>query len=271
MAFICHGPVALMSAQTEDGAWPFKGYHISVVSTEDENLLESNRLAALIGPIEGKLSMYPDQLLEGAGAIMANSPVAVGAPSWTRDREVITSQNPAGATTAGKILAKAIREQQGLQAPDTPVNGIPFFAFSDLAKMKRKQLTEIYSRGAVDRIPLGDTAAMGLIFTGGSKFNYLSTYAWQGKIFQQTPDGVVLVNKILGDTKVLGTKVDAKVVRSKSLFDGQTAIRLDYSRSESLWARPIIDEIRKIGPDLYLGRVTAFGQDLGFFTLYFVD
>lgn len=275
MAFVCHGPIALLSTEVSnvsEKGWPFKGYRVSVVSTEDEKLLESNVIHPLIGKIAGKLVDYPDALLKSAGAVLATSPVA-GTPSLAKDREVITAQNPAAATAVGKILIRSIEENLGSRTEDSPVQGISNnITLSDLASMDRKQLSALYSRGTAEKIPLGDTVGLGLIFSGHPNINYLSAYAWQGKIFRKSESGdVELVNKIFGYTEAAGYQVDARVKLAPSLFDKNQAIQLDYSYSEVKIARPIVDEIRKIGSNLYLGRVTFTGVDLGFFTLYFVE
>lgn len=270
MAFVCHGPVALLSAGTE-GGWPFTGYRVSVVSTADENLLESNMISWLIGPIEGKMADYPDQALEQAGAVLAVSPVA-GTPSFAKDREVITAQNPAAATAVGKVLVRSIEERRGQRQPDASVEGIASnLTIADLARMKRDELTDLYSRGTAESIPVGDTLGLGLVFTGSAQLNYLSAYVWQGKIFKETENGVVLANKIFGAPRENGYQVDAKVKIANSLFDGKPAVLLDYSSSDVPLARPITDEIRKVGANMYLGRITFWGQDLGFFALYFVE
>lgn len=270
MAFVCHGPVALLSAK-EGTDWPFAGYRVSVVSTADEKLLESNYISLLIGSIAGRMIDYPDQALVEAGAILAVSPIA-GTPSFAKDREVISAQNPAAATAVGKILVRTIEERKGERQADTPVAGIASnLTQSDLAKMDRRQLTYLYSVGTVGQIPLGDTAGLGLIFTSYETLNYLTAYIWQGKTFKKTENGVKLVDKILGATEFVNYRVDAQVKVAPSLFDGKPTIQLDYANSEVIVARPIVDEIRKVGPYLYLGRVTYYGYDLGFFTLYFVE
>ena len=48
--------------------------------------------------------------------------------------------------------------------------------------------------------------------------------------------------------------IKAQVYKETSWFDGQEAIILDYSR-KSVVAHRIRDEIREVGPGLYLGQV----------------
>jgi hypothetical protein len=73
--------------------------------------------------------------------------------------------------------------------------------------------------------------------------------AWQGKVFD--PDSGDLRNEI----GPFGYRaVRAKVYRDQSWFDSQASIVLDYSQT-SLIAHWIRDEIRQVGPGLYLGIV----------------
>lgn len=268
MALLSHGPVALLSAAGPEG-WPFSGYRISVASTADEKVLESRALAPLIGSSSGPLQDYPDQLLMKAGAVLSISPSA-GTPNLTRDREVITAQNPASAAPAGKLLIKAIEERFSNRPKDEYVDGITEkITIADLSRMSRQQLEELFHRGAADAIPLGEATGLGLVFPGHPTLNFLSQYIWQGKIFEASSDGVVLVNKVFGRTRTFGRTLDARVSQAPSAFDDKPSIRLDYSGCESILTRHLIDEIRKIGPDLYLGRGIYRGSEIGFFALYF--
>ena len=77
----------------------------------------------------------------------------------------------------------------------------------------------------------------------------MSHFAWQGKVFD-AKNGV-LRNKILP----LGLNaIIAKVYKGQSWLDDKECIVLDYSET-SLVARWIRDEIRQIGPKMYLGKV----------------
>ena len=78
---------------------------------------------------------------------------------------------------------------------------------------------------------------------------FISTFAWQGKVFDAEKG--VLRNKILpfGLNAII-----AKVYKGESWLDGKECIVLDYSET-SLLAHWIRDEIRLIGPGLYLGKV----------------
>jgi hypothetical protein len=79
--------------------------------------------------------------------------------------------------------------------------------------------------------------------------NAINIFAWQGKTF----DGKhgVLRNRI----SVLGLNaIVAEVYKGPSWLDQKECIILDYSKTSTVaqWVR---DEIRQIGPKLYLGKV----------------
>lgn len=111
-ALICHGPVALMSAQTDPARfvtaqeqgktaeaqnWIYTGYRMTVFSTAEEKLAE---------PANGPTVLYyPQAALAQAGGIMDE------AAPWQShvivDRELITGQNPfSDEALAQALLAK---------------------------------------------------------------------------------------------------------------------------------------------------------------------
>ena len=77
----------------------------------------------------------------------------------------------------------------------------------------------------------------------------INLLAWQSKVFD--PASSTLRNRILpfGINALI-----AKVYKDQSWLDGKECIVLDYSETSFLahWVR---DEIRQIGPGLYLGKV----------------
>jgi hypothetical protein len=77
----------------------------------------------------------------------------------------------------------------------------------------------------------------------------INHFAWQGKTFDAAKG--TLKNRILpfGLNAIL-----AKVYKGPSWLDGKECIVLDYSET-SLVAHWIRDEIRQIGPGMYLGKV----------------
>src|SRR5215471_21660969 len=124
---------------------------------------------------------------------------------------------------------------------------------SQLMKMTQPQLDDLFKANLAGTIPNGEAKGTAII-APGTVFSkeiaeFISLFAWQGKTF----DGKrgVLTNRILP----LGLNaIVAEVYKDKSWLDGKECIVLDYSKT-SLVAHWIRDEIRQIGPDLYLGKV----------------
>jgi hypothetical protein len=93
----------------------------------------------------------------------------------------------------------------------------------------------------------------------------INIFDWQGKTFNV--ESGTLVNRIT----FFGISRDcSKVYVGQSWFDGNDCIILDYSETSTVahWVR---DEIRKIGPDLYLDVVYREHQRTIHFALQFDD
>lgn len=122
-----------------------------------------------------------------------------------------------------------------------------------LMDMDQEALDALFSE--VDAGPLPDGEAEGTaIIAPGTRFTplisrFINAFAWQGKVFDSEKG--VLKNRILpfGLNAIL-----AKVYKDKSWLDGKECIVLDYSDT-SIVAQWIRDEIRQIGPGMYLGKV----------------
>lgn len=112
-AAICHGPIALLSAQQNPQAfqqalvqqrgetasnWIYAGYKMTIFSNEEEAVFE----ASLNGD---KLQYYPGKAMQQAGGAMQYS--EAWTPNVVVDRELITGQNP----FSDKALAQAVLEQ----------------------------------------------------------------------------------------------------------------------------------------------------------------
>ena len=122
-----------------------------------------------------------------------------------------------------------------------------------LMKMSQADLDALVTGSAAGDIPSGEGAGTAII-AAGTPFTpeiaqAINLFAWQGKVFD--PASGTLRNKILafGISAVI-----AKVYKGDSWLDGKECIVLDYSET-SLVAHWIRDEIRLIGPGLYLGKV----------------
>lgn len=124
---------------------------------------------------------------------------------------------------------------------------------AQLMKMSQAQLDELFRNSPVGDIPNGEAHGTAIIAPGteieetAAKFIHL--FAWQGKVFDAARGE--LRNKVLP----FGLKaIIAKVYKAPSWYDGKECIVLDYSHT-SLLAHWIRDEIRQVGPGLYLGIV----------------
>jgi hypothetical protein len=116
-----------------------------------------------------------------------------------------------------------------------------------------EQLDKIFSAASAGEIPTGQADGTAII-ASGSKFSpaissLINIFTWQGKTFDAVHG--TLTNRILA----FGLNaIVAQVYKGPSLFDGKECIVLDYSKT-SLLAEHVRDEIRQIGPGLYLGLV----------------
>ena len=122
-----------------------------------------------------------------------------------------------------------------------------------LLGMTQKELDDLFSSVPAGDIPNGKADGTAII-ASGTTFSpviarFISTFAWQGKVFDAKKG--VLRNRIL---PIGLNAIIAKVYKDKSWLDGKECIVLDYSDT-SLVAQWIRDEIRAIGPGLYLGKV----------------
>lgn len=124
---------------------------------------------------------------------------------------------------------------------------------ADLLKMTQVQLDDLFKANPAGAIPNGEAKGTAII-APGTAFSpeiaeFVSLFAWQGKTF----DGKrgVLTNRI---TAFGLNAIVAEVYKDTSWLDGKECIVLDYSKT-SLVAHWIRDEIRQIGPNIYLGKV----------------
>jgi hypothetical protein len=136
-----------------------------------------------------------------------------------------------------------------------------------LLKMSQAELDDLFTKSPPGPIPTGEAKGTAIVAPGTtyspSIAEFISSFAWQGKVFDAEKG--VLRNKILP----LGLNaIIAKVYKDKSWLDGKECIVLDYSET-SLLAQWIRDEIREIGTKQYLGKVYWGNQRLIDFALQF--
>jgi hypothetical protein len=122
-----------------------------------------------------------------------------------------------------------------------------------LLKMPQAELDDLFTKSASGKIPDGQADGTAII-APGTKYSkeiasFINHFGWQGKVFDAKKG--VLKNRI---TAFGLNAIIAKVYKAPSWLDGKECIVLDYSET-SLVAKWIRDEIRQIGPGLYLGKV----------------
>ena len=137
----------------------------------------------------------------------------------------------------------------------------------EMLKMSQAQLDDLFTQSPVGEIPKGEAKGTAIISPGTAYSeevaHFINHFAWQGKNFDAASG--TLVNRILpfGLNAIL-----AKVYKGQSWLDQKECIVLDYS-STSLIAHWIRDEIRLIGPQMYLGLVYWDKSKLIHFALQF--
>jgi hypothetical protein len=127
------------------------------------------------------------------------------------------------------------------------------YTVAQLLSMASKDLDAIFSSSPAGDIPNGEGQGTAII-APGTVFSkeiaaLINVFTWQGKTFDAAHG--TLTNRILA----LGLNaIVAQVYKAPSWFDQKECIVLDYSHT-SLLAEHVRDEIRLIGPGLYLGLV----------------
>jgi hypothetical protein len=127
------------------------------------------------------------------------------------------------------------------------------YTVPQLLQMSQAQLDELFRNSPPGEIPDGEAEGTAIIAPGTTYSDnlarFVNHFAWQGKSFDAKKG--VLRNRILpfGLNAII-----ARVYKGPSWLDGKECIVLDYSDT-SLLAHWIRDEIRLIGPGMYLGKV----------------
>jgi len=119
--------------------------------------------------------------------------------------------------------------------------------------MSNEELDTLFTNSPTGDIPNGEAQGTAII-APGTKYSaeiasLINVFVWQGKTFDAAHGK--LRNRILpfGLNAIV-----AEVYKAPSWFDNKECIVLDYSKT-SLLAERVRDEIRVIGPGIYLGLV----------------
>ena len=122
-----------------------------------------------------------------------------------------------------------------------------------LLSMSSNELDNLFANSPAGDIPNGEAQGTAII-APGTRYSaeiaaIINVFVWQGKTFDAAHG--TLRNRILpfGLNAIV-----AEVYKAPSWFDNNECIVLDYSKT-SLVAERVRDEIRAIGPGLYLGLV----------------
>jgi|SRR5579871_2172990 len=127
------------------------------------------------------------------------------------------------------------------------------YTSAQLLSMSAQDLDKLFGNSPAGDIPNGEAEGTAII-AAGTAFSkeiaeVINVFGWKGKTFDAAHG--TLTNRILawGVNAIV-----AQVYKGESWFDGKECIVLDYSKT-SLSAEHIRDEIRLIGPGMYLGLV----------------
>ena len=146
----------------------------------------------------------------------------------------------------GYILAVLCGSITGLVANGQELS--PPLTLDQLLGMAPEQLESAYRHGIIAVIPEGRIRGTALLAPGTRRARMLSRGArllWQGKVFEHGQN--TAVNRFFGVRVIRG-----QVYQGQSWLDGQPALILDYSQTSRIYA-DYRDEIRQVGPGLYLG------------------
>jgi hypothetical protein len=157
------------------------------------------------------------------------------------------------------MLLKKVSEGASVAAAAAPVTE------SALLRMSQRALDDLFRSSRSGPVPDGDMRGTLVAFPGTPLAKPLAVlaylFAWQGKVVDNQRG--TLVNKI---TPFRLRTVKALVRVDDSWVDNAPCVLIDYSRT-SLLARAVRDEIRLVGPQLYLGVVWLRRRRVGWFTL----
>lgn len=136
-------------------------------------------------------------------------------------------------------------------------------SLESLTKMSEEELDALYELGDVEGgVPEGSSRGDAMFF-GALSFipNWLANSLWDGKVFFPSPDhmtGKLANHLLLGDSANADTFVD----------DSTVEIILEYKDSPNWYVRRIVDHMRLIDDELYLGK--AYWRSMIFGSKWFV-
>ena len=134
-----------------------------------------------------------------------------------------------------------------------------------LRRLDNRELDVLFRSSPAGNIPHGRLPGTGLLFPGtvlcGPLALLVRLFVWQGK--QTEASGRSLKN-LVGPLRL--RSIRALLSHDRSWVDGEKCVLIDYSTSSTV-ARMVRDEVRLVGPGLYLGVVWLWKHRAGWFTL----
>eukprot|EP00884_Botryococcus_braunii_P003414 jgi/Botrbrau1/13073/Bobra.0187s0035.1 len=84
-------------------------------------------------------------------------------------------------------------------------------------------------------------------------FNNFADRVWRGKVFYTPPgSSTTQLWNLLYSNSTVG--IVGNVTLTEGITDKQPSAVADYGHTEAFWLRPLRDELRKVGPNVWLGR-----------------
>ena len=161
------------------------------------------------------------------------------------------------AATAGEQAPPVVPSPQ-----DVPVGRVG--SLDELVRMSRCELDRLYQGSRPGPLPEGKVRGRAILFPGTALARPTSRFTrllWQGKVI----DGA----HGRASNKFFGVKfIKGNLGYGPSWMDGQPATILDYSETSLLYAN-YRDEIRQVGPGLFLGAMYSRTTPEPTFMMYF--
>jgi hypothetical protein len=140
----------------------------------------------------------------------------------------------------------------------------PALSGDRLQRMSAAELDQLYRSAGPGAQPRGRVHGVPIVSPGkpmGPSMSKAARVVWQGKVFRD--DGTTAVNRFFGVRAIQGN-----LSYAPSWVDGRPALILDYQGTSLVYGR-YRDEIRQVGPNLYLGVMFARTQPAPTIARYF--
>ena len=140
----------------------------------------------------------------------------------------------------------------------------PVASLEALSEMGPAQLDQVYRQAGPGPVPEGRVRGRALLYPGTKLAKPASRFArilWQGKVFRS--EDSTAINRFVGVRIIRG-----RIYMGPSWLDGRPSMILDYEGTSVVYGKNR-DEIRQVGPNLYLGLMYARTKPSPSKTMYF--